>query len=1422
MIHSIEPSRDFSSLTESEREALDRDVLDNYPYPLALSYRNCLEARDATIWLGICIKDLVSTLYQYLALLALHDYAHSEVRRDYRVFAALEAMITRPGPGKWLGFYRETRRHLEAEGAMSSIPKLYQFFDRHHCGKKGTRLSLMEDGGTIRQETLAALVTLRNRWAHSKNLDPEAAERIAETLRNVIRHLYRDLEFLKDCPLLLTGHGVDSIPLQGCLLPDIAADKNEPVEVLLGLPGKENSFTKLVLHRLARKNRPEVLLFEELMENKHAIYSSSFASVRVSLKEKEGTAIVQSLLDLIEKVRTEDEMLTLEDTTWERFQRRCNAFSFETYASFLESGKYDSRIYLPHEEMEMNWEAWWKSTSPIFMIDAPQGTGKSALACHWVAKLAGWLEEDRSADSQNDFNPHTVIFYEAQHLNAYPEAPQDLLSRALCETLQFKPDRSWADYLSKALRSAPSNARCLLVFDALNEFQTMPNGWSRTRLLEEILQLFDLIKRADPQGKRVRLLLPLRWEVFESDGYSYREFETFRSRQGKAREFFVPTGFDRLVFHLEPFPRPDLLYTKICGAGLGMSPRFSWESLPTSLREGLNNPLMLHLFLRTYDGCDHSELDVKNRTQFERSFVDRLLISKRGDSKEVKSEKRERMALMRSILREMVRKHSQFLVLDDEATEQRLQDQLYERSRLSESGVARVTPYESLRDTGILREDVVRFSAQSTPTSKPRITKRLTFTHEFLPHVLYDRMNELVLLESRAILIPVLVMSILWLALAIPTGLLLPFFPEYAANEARGILHISFAIAISMPLGAIILLRCPVWAGRILHKFHRRKDLLLQFEGSELQDSMLSSNRNLNLLLFVSLGAGIFGISSSDGQFFAVDSAIYFLLLGLPLGAVYVAIRTTFELLTALTSDRHTIFRSAAFGESFLLKLMVEILSLVILFLSVGLGNAAGIILVWGGEVSGPALAIGTILAVLFIAQTAGIAYLAFYPIIGFLLSRRALQRVFTGKDGRQSAEKARLRFIKVTLAIGWILLPLGCILVALNLPKSHIQFGSEKIGADQIVKGMGFSLMEDSWNIQVDGPLRTVDDRELALKDLQPLVEMIKATPDFYLPTNGYLKLTNTEVSDLSPLASITNLTQLVLVDNPYLSNYSALADCKSLEILKIKTDLTTSDFDFIAALTGLREISISYQQNGMAMNLDWVTDNLMRDHICFITFEGFDESAIRPEDVTSIDGIHALTRGMNRFVSQYTIQIRNTHISDLKPLLHIDNDTFMSVVLDKNPYLSDLTPLRNLRSLESLTLRGNDSVSDYRFLESLNNLKYLHLYHISEGEVEFIRKLTNLKGLTLYPRGNLNLDIVAHMEKLQFLDVGNVIDDLTPLENLDQLETLIIYNSTNSNYEPLLVLDNLEYIDLLNCSEVPHDIHSALTKKGVTLEIR
>ncbi|MFC1537593.1 hypothetical protein ACFL4P_02065, partial [Gemmatimonadota bacterium] len=300
MITEIQTDQSLTPFGPEDITSLEQDILSHYPYPLSLSYKNILDTTDPLARLGVCMKDTLYTLLQYLALLMLHDYANSKMERSFAVFNSLELMVYRPGPGKWLGFLREVRKHYREQDSQPLIAGIFTFLDKHYH-RKGTQLKLKDSSTTTRLPTLEALVALRNRWAHSKHLSPQEAATLCESVLLVIRHIYRDLAFLKDHPLLLSVSGAEPIPLAGQKLPELAAMEQEKVEVFLGDPDSNRPLLKLFLHVEIEKKKADLMLFEELIEQKHVLYSSSLNSHKFSRSDTRGQTVVESINGILER-----------------------------------------------------------------------------------------------------------------------------------------------------------------------------------------------------------------------------------------------------------------------------------------------------------------------------------------------------------------------------------------------------------------------------------------------------------------------------------------------------------------------------------------------------------------------------------------------------------------------------------------------------------------------------------------------------------------------------------------------------------------------------------------------------------------------------------------------------------------------------------------------------------------------------------------------------------------------------------------------------------------------------------------------------------------------------------------------------------------------------------------------------------------
>ena len=254
-------------------------------------------------------------------------------------------------------------------------------------------------------------------------------------------------------------------------------------------------------------------------------------------------------------------------------------------------------------------------------------------------------------------------------------------------------------------------------------------------------------------------------------------------------------------------------------------------------------------------------------------------------------------------------------------------------------------------------------------------------------------------------------------------------------------------------------------------------------------------------------------------------------------------------------------------------------------------------------------------------------------------------------------------------------------------------------------------------------------------------------------------LDLLGNQISDLSPLTKLKNLTELdiskqtlIEVDGFYgniiylLSDLSPLAELKNLTSLSLKGN-QISDISPLAELKNLTSL--------------YLWSNRISD--------------LSP--LTKLKNLIKLYLGGNR-------------ISDISPLAELKNLTSLS--LTDNHQISDFSPLTKLKNLTSLSLKGN-RISDISPLAELKNLTSLDL----EGNrISDLSPLAELKNLT-----SLNLG-------------GNLMSDLSPLTKLKNLIKLYLgYSHQISDYSPLLLLPRLSVVKGNGIDDI-HALHAAITK--------
>ncbi|MEO1592320.1 MAG: leucine-rich repeat domain-containing protein [Cyanobacteria bacterium J06632_22] len=279
-----------------------------------------------------------------------------------------------------------------------------------------------------------------------------------------------------------------------------------------------------------------------------------------------------------------------------------------------------------------------------------------------------------------------------------------------------------------------------------------------------------------------------------------------------------------------------------------------------------------------------------------------------------------------------------------------------------------------------------------------------------------------------------------------------------------------------------------------------------------------------------------------------------------------------------------------------------------------------------------------------------------------------------------------------------------------------------------------------------------------------------------------------NEDISDLSPLASLHNLNSLSLVNNQ-VAELSPLSNLSELEYLYASHN-QIRDLSPLSGLTQLRYLELSHNQIQDITPLQF-----------YNRLNSLDLSHNQIDDISILSQLES---------SIFSLALGNNNITDISPLI----DLSINVLdISTNP-INDYSVLSQLvRSgypgLTALTLGGEQAADLDRIVENL----ILNEDWAPELSLEIIdsdlRDASRLLPLArLAPRldaltvRNSQLQDVAPLASLTELTQlslpNNPLEDLSPLTELRQLERLDLGYTPITDLSPLAALPQLESLDL------------------------
>ena len=268
--------------------------------------------------------------------------------------------------------------------------------------------------------------------------------------------------------------------------------------------------------------------------------------------------------------------------------------------------------------------------------------------------------------------------------------------------------------------------------------------------------------------------------------------------------------------------------------------------------------------------------------------------------------------------------------------------------------------------------------------------------------------------------------------------------------------------------------------------------------------------------------------------------------------------------------------------------------------------------------------------------------------------------------------------------------------------------------------------------------------------------------TPLASLTNLSDLLLASNNMSDVTPLTSLTNLTRLNL-DNNQISDLTPLANLTKLRKLELGSN-NISDLTPLANLTNLTVLVLERNQIRDLMPIANLP-NLTRLHM----------TAFGHNDLTPLANLTNLTH----------LYLQHNQIGDLTPLANLTNLTELQ--LGSNS-ITDVAPLANLTKLTSELDLGSNNISDVTPLANLTNLTELNLDYNNISDVTPLTNLTKIWRLMLSSNNISDVTALANLTKIEWVNLrDNQIVDVSPLENLTALDDLYLRGNPITDLAPL-----------------------------------
>ena len=327
-------------------------------------------------------------------------------------------------------------------------------------------------------------------------------------------------------------------------------------------------------------------------------------------------------------------------------------------------------------------------------------------------------------------------------------------------------------------------------------------------------------------------------------------------------------------------------------------------------------------------------------------------------------------------------------------------------------------------------------------------------------------------------------------------------------------------------------------------------------------------------------------------------------------------------------------------------------------------------------------------------------------------------------------------------------------------------------------IKGERYSIQEKmlqlchlrTTNADIEPLKYMVNLQRLNLNDIEMLNPISDISPLAGLTNLTFLGLGGNKIEDISPLTNLTNLTELSLWNNK-INDISPLKGLTNLNWLGLSQN-QISDISPLAGLTNLTVLNLGTNQindiNPLA-GLTYLTrlalvENQISDISALAKLMNLTDLDLYDNNINDIKPLAGLTELRK-------LDLYRNNINDISALAGLTNLTELNLTLNQ---INDINPLAGLTNLTKLSLTLNQ-VTDISALAELTKLTELHLYDNNINDISALAELTNLTVLSLENNNISDISALAKLTNLTVLNlINNKINEINVLKGLTNLTQL------------------------------------------------